>query len=342
MSTAEITFNVGELATERRQEARKILWALAAALIIHVIVGYILAVVNQVQTLPEVPDDKPVELTIVDTEPVVKKPTNAPFIETDPSRQTAETPTEKTFESNANSVAASEAPPTGDLPMPSQEGKDRPKPDLDNQTYSLANKGALPQASVAPQPSAEPKQSITPQPTKAPSQAPTVAPTPLPEQLAMLMARPTPVPQPQTSTPVPQSSAAPQQPNSAYRREQEKARVGGNISNRGISRVNAFGTPLGRYGKTLSDAIGSRWYAYVESRREMIGIGTLQAHFTVDRTGKIKNIKILSNTSNETFANVCLQSILDANLPPIPDDVADTLPSEGLDSGDFSFTIYPN
>jgi len=34
--------------------------------------------------------------------------------------------------------------------------------------------------------------------------------------------------------------------------------------------------------------------------------------------------------------------VLEAQLPPIPDDVADTLPSEGLQVDGFSFTIYPN
>jgi hypothetical protein len=106
--------------------------------------------------------------------------------------------------------------------------------------------------------------------------------------------------------------------------------------------VNALGTPLGRYQKIVTDAIGSRWYAYTQSKADLITLGTLTAHFTVDRSGKIKNLRILRNTSNETFANICLQSILDANLPPIPDDVASTLPSEGLEWDGVNFIMYPN
>jgi hypothetical protein len=68
----------------------------------------------------------------------------------------------------------------------------------------------------------------------------------------------------------------------------------------------------------------------------------LNAHFVVDRTGQIKDLRILGNTSNEAFANVCLRSILEAKLPPIPDDVADTLPPDGLDSGEITFTLFPN
>src|SRR4051812_23160860 len=143
MSTAEVTFSVGELAEERRQEARKIVWAFLGALLVHLIIGFILTMVGSGGEVPMVPEDKPVELTIIDT-PLINppKPKNSMFVETDESRQSKEAPTEKTFESNANSIAASEAPPTGDLPLPSQEGKDRPGLDLDTHQYSLANQGA--------------------------------------------------------------------------------------------------------------------------------------------------------------------------------------------------------
>src|SRR5438132_7246774 len=114
MSTAEITFSVGELASERRQEARKIVWAVLAALVIHVIIGFVLAILSAVQTVPmPEEEDKPVEMTIVDSSFFAPpKPKNAEFVETDPSRQTTEAPKEKTFESNANSIAASEATPS--------------------------------------------------------------------------------------------------------------------------------------------------------------------------------------------------------------------------------------
>lgn len=347
MSTAEITFSVGELATERRQEARKIVWALLAALVIHLIIGFLLAIVSAFQTLPEPVEDKPVELTIIDTSPVAPtKPKNSMFVETDESRQTKDAPKEKTFDSNANSIAASESAPTGDKPLPSQEGKDRPGLELDNQNYSLANPAAQPHAAVAPQPSVAPQTTVTPQPTMTPQQTATPAATAAPDQWAMLTTRTTPTPQSSVSmtTPPPQSqaTAAPQQPSSAYRPERQRTRIGGNISNRGISSVNALGTPLGRYQKIVTDAIGSRWYAYTESKRDLITVGTLKAHFFVDRNGKIKGLKVQSNSSNETFANICLQSILDANLPPIPDDVADTLPPEGLEWDGVNFIMYPN
>lgn len=117
--------------------------------------------------------------------------------------------------------------------------------------------------------------------------------------------------------------------------------MAGSITNRGTSAVNAIGTPLGRYQKILFDAVGSRWYAYVEQKNDLISLGTTRVSFAVDRSGRVKNLKVMSNDSNEAFANVCLQSILDAKLPPIPEDVANTLPPEGLES-EISFTTFSN
>jgi outer membrane biosynthesis protein TonB len=118
--------------------------------------------------------------------------------------------------------------------------------------------------------------------------------------------------------------------------------MAGNITTRGISSVNALGTPLGRYQKIVADSIGSRWYTYVDQKRDLISIGTLHLSFVIDRSGRVKNLKVTQNTSNESFASVCVQSVMEAHLPPIPEDVANTLPSEGLEVDGLGFIIFPN
>jgi outer membrane biosynthesis protein TonB len=170
------------------------------------------------------------------------------------------------------------------------------------------------------------QQSATPQPSAQPT------PITKSEEFAML-----------TSTPTPRPSAAstPQAPKSSYQPFKDKTRLAGSITNRGTSAVNALGTPLGRYQKILFDAVGSRWYAYVEEKADLVKLGTTRVSFAVDRSGRVKNLKVINNDSNEAFANVCLQSILDAQLPPIPEDVAKTLPPEGLES-EISFTTFSN
>ncbi len=307
MTTAEFIIGHSEDdAAERKKEARKILWALLAALAIHLLIGYGLA------------EEKPVELTFMDL--ATPAPTkNTMFVQNDESKQT-EQPKEKTFESNANSIAASEQAAAGSMPLPSQDGSERTKLDFNSQAASLAQQGAQAQPSVAPQESATPQPSAQPTPmTKS-------------EEFAMLTSRP---------TPRPTVASTPQQQRSSYQPLKERTRLAGSITNRGTSAVNAVGTPLGRYQKTLFDAIGSHWYAYIEQKADLVSLGTTRVSFWVDRSGRVKNLKVLSNDSNEAFANVCLQAILDSKLPPIPEDVAGALPPEGLES-EIAFTTFSN
>jgi outer membrane biosynthesis protein TonB len=297
------------------------LWALLAAIFIHLVIAFLLAVFGGVFS-PAVPiEDKPVQLTFVDLSPVPLVPKNSAFMETDESKKSAEPPKEKTFESNANSIAASKLPATGEAPLPSQTGKERPFVDLETHASSLQMNGAQPQPSAAPQETPAP--SAVPQPTLQP------APISAAEQFAILTARPTPAVKPSTAA------------ASAYRPYKDRTRISGRITNRGVSSVNALGTPLGRYMKFLLDAVGSRWYTYLDRRIDLISIGTTRVVFTVDRSGEVKNLKVVENTANEALANVCIQSIQEAQLPPMPDDLAATLPAEGLDM-DIPFTIYPN
>lgn len=323
MTTADIMFaQPGDRLIDREYGARAVLWALLAAIVIHVIIAFLLAAFGGVFS-PAVPmEEKPVELTFVDLSPTSLVPKNAAFMETDESKKSAQPPEEKTFESNANSIAASELPAAGQAPLPSQTGKDRPWVDLETHAYSLQMNGALPQPSAAPQ--------ETPNPSTAPQSTPQPQPLTAAEQFAMLTEK---------SKPEPSVAPAAAQARSAYRAYKERNRISGRITNRGVSSVNALGTPLGRYMKTLLDAIGSRWYAFVDQKNDLIRIGTTRVVFVVDRSGRVNHLKVLENTSNEALANVCIQSIQEAQLPPIPDDLAVNLPAEGLDM-EIPFTIF--
>src|SRR6266702_6684160 len=322
MTTADIMLaqsGYTESFRDHEYDARTILWALLAAIAIHLAVAFLLAAFSGVFS-PTVPfEEKPAELTLMDLSPASLVPKNSAFIETDESKKAPE-PKDKTFESNANSIGASELAAAGQMPLPSQTGKDQPLMDFENQQYSLDSKGAQAQQKPASQQKAA-------QPAAQPE------PITAAEQFALLT---------QKSASALDAAAASSQTQSAYRRQKERTHVAGNITNRGISSVNALGTPLGRYQKIVADSIGSRWYTYVEQKRDLISIGTLRLRFYVDRSGKVKGLKITENSSNEAFANVCVQSVLEANLPPIPEDVANTLPPEGLEVDGLGFIIFPN
>jgi hypothetical protein len=321
MTTADIMFaqpGNSDSLRDHEYNARTILWALLVAILLHVVAACLLAVFSGIFS-PRVPfEEKPVELTFMDTSSVTA-PKNSAFIETDESKNAPE-PKEKTFESNANSIGASELAAAGELPLPSQTGKDQPLMDFETNPHSVDAKGAQPQLSNAAS-----QQKQVP--------APDAAPITAAEQFALLT---------QKSAAEQDHPAQPSQPSSAYRRMKQRSNIMGNITNHGISSVNALGTPLGRYQKIVADSIGSRWYTFVEQKRDLITIGTLRLRFNVDRSGEVKKLKITENTSNEAFANVCVQSVLEAHLPPIPEDVAATLPPDGLEVDGLGFIIFPN
>jgi outer membrane biosynthesis protein TonB len=310
-------------AAERKQEVRKIAWALLAALLLHVVVGTLMAAFSGMFSSPMPLEDKPVELTIVETPPdvAVQKPKNPEFRLTDPARET-EKPENAVIQSNVNSRAASELPAVGGADAPTQNGGNRPQADLETRQATLAQEGAQPQPTVLPQE------------RPSPSVAPSVAPTPSPSDALVMLSKPTP-------TPAAQPTATPQQQKSVYHPMTQAKRMTGAISNRGPSSLNAVGTPLGRYQKMLYDAVGSHWYQYVQQQADLVSIGTAHVVFLVDRSGRVRNLKIVQNSSNESFANVCLRSVLEVQLPPIPEDVASTLPSEGLEE-EMTFTMYAN
>src|SRR5206468_266052 len=196
---------------DHEYDARTISWALLAAILIHLVVAFLLAAFSGVFS-PSVPfEEKPAELTFVDLSPT-SAAKNSAFIETDESKKAPE-PKDKTFESNANSIGASELAAVGELPLPSQDGKDRPLMDFETNPHSLETKGAQPQQSTA---APQPKQMTAPQP----------APITAAEQFALLTQKPTAASEPSTAA---------SQARSAYRRQKERTHISGNITSRGIS-----------------------------------------------------------------------------------------------------------
>src|SRR5438093_9856497 len=317
MTTADIMFaqpGNSETFREHEHETRTVLFALLAAILIHLLVALLLAAYGGVFSPPIPVEEKPVELTLVDLSPASK---NSAFVETDESKKAPE-PKEKTFESNANSIGASEVAAAGELPLPSQAGKDRPFMDLETHSYSRDMNGVQIEQSAASQQNAKP--------------ASQPAPLTAAEQFALLT---------QKSAPETERSAEASRAQSAYRPYKERTRISGRITNRGVSSVDALGTTLGSYKDFVLKAIGSRWYVLVDQKNDLVNIGTTDVMFVVGRNGHVKDIKIIENTSNEALANVSIQSIQDAQLPAMSDDVVAALPPEGLRM-EIPFTIFVN
>lgn len=332
------------------RERRRIWWAILASLLLHLCIGLSLAAFGGRYQKVEPIEEPPVpQLTLVDEPlptPPPLVPKNAPTTVVEPSQESSVAPKEKTFEANANSIAASEATPTSQNFLPSQEGKDRRFMNLHEHTQSFEQKGASQPQQPTPAPSAAPEQKPTPNESVAPT------PTPPPDQLALLTQTPTPAPTPATTeekteaptpppTPTPEPSASLPQPAMAYRDFQQKTVVRGGINNRGRSSVNAVMTPLGRYKKEVEDAIGSRWYYYINAQGDLVSIGTTTVTFDIGSDGSIKNMRVAENTTTEATASIALRSIQESKFPPIPPDLLPTLP-DGHFTMEESFTIFAN
>jgi TonB family protein len=287
-----------------------------------------------------------------------------PFVEAKESADKA--PEKAPFQSDENTKAASELPVTGSTPLPSQQGVIQTALELQTQQYtpgekptSSAGNPAPPQAATHPEKEAAKAQSqptATPAPSSTPESSATPQPTPdtpPPPNSLKLLELPKEQPTPQPHSPETESTAAahkpqpPTRPNTpgtqgptkGYQPETRQTVVYGSISNRGRSSVSAEATPLGRYKKKVTTAIGSRWYYYVNERMGLLSIGTVSVSFKVTESGAVKDLRVLSSNSNSSLTDCTLRSIMDAKIPPIPPDVAGTL-QNGCIEIDYSFTIY--
>ena len=307
------------------------------------------------------------------------KPTPPPYIRTTDDQATDKPPDDPAFISSQDTKAASELAATGNKPLPDIEGKNIPTFDFEPRPYRLDTKAAdaatsapsaqaTPQAAVTtPPPTPPPVNKKPPLPGKSrPTHKSAAQPTPATGDLAMPKpddaATPDPTVPTPTETPKDEDSNAPpprptgQQPPRpptnpsnvtstgapkppGYQPQSIPSKMTGNINNRGKSAVSALGTPLGRYEKLVSDAIGMRWYMYTEQRADVVSTGTVKIHFYVDRDGKIKDVKFTGGKTNGALADISLQAITEAELEPIPSDVAATLDAGQLEV-EYSFSLY--
>ncbi len=157
--------------------------------------------------------------------------------------------------------------------------------------------------------------------------------------------RPLPIPQPTpAATPLPLQFAkaatpAPQVPRTGYQPQLQKTRIEGNISNRGKAAVDAVSTPLARYKKQVNDAIGSRWYYYIRGKMDLIAAGSVNMSFSINEKGQAVSVRIDSNTSNQSLADVCERAIREAEIEPPPPDLIAPMKDGRLDYS-LTFTFY--
>ena len=301
---------------------------------------------------------------------------NPDYIRTTDEQQADKPPEKEDFISDKDTLAAADQPADASKPpLPSQQGKEIPTFDFDTTPYR-PGKDASNAATAASQPAQQntstPNQ--TPQPdrqSKVPdsktktSPKTAAAPTPTPDptgELAMLKAQPTPVNEPphpdETPSDTPPPPAARSSANApsrsvpstvtspglvkppAYQPQTTQAKLTGSINNRGRPAPAARMTPLGKYQKAVQDAIGSMWYMEIERQMSnIVSSSEVRMHFFVTRSGQVRALRVSGGQANSVLATVTFGAVSEAEIAPIPPDVAELLPGGELEV-DLGFDLY--
>ena len=174
-----------------------------------------------------------------------------------------------------------------------------------------------------PQPQATPPPAATPEPAATdPRDMAMVTPRSLPTSPAD--AEPNPydpafrppadMTEPPRPTPVPRRGG--------YRPMESRTESAGGIGKTGGESIASTATPAGRYVAMVKRAVDQRFHQYVDARADIINFGRVQVYFRVNRDGKVSNPHVGFNSANEALASVTLRALAEANIPPMPSDVA--------------------
>lgn len=99
-------------------------------------------------------------------------------------------------------------------------------------------------------------------------------------------------------------------------------------------------TPLGRYKARLYAAIGTRWHILIDRNRSLITPGFVRISFTVLKSGRITNIRVLEGRNVYKLQEISLQSIetSSGSAGPFPPELLDQM--GGSFNDEVSFTVY--
>jgi len=262
--------------------------------------------------------------------------TQAPDVKPDPATP-APTPTPRAATPVPKSAAAAKATPPPNVPAVEQANADQipiflSRPNDPAVPKNLAAQRPDPDEPKPDEPKPQPTATPLPKPTPVPTARPTPSPMPTPAPRAT-PAKPTPEPQsvivaakfePQNSRPKPIA-------NPGYAPQMRRTKVSGSNLPPGEDGVDSVATPLGRYKKAVSSAVGSRWNYYIQQRMSLLQTGKVTAIFTIDANGKLRGFRLDENTSNSAHAALVEQCIREAEFDPPP--------PEALRNGVFEYPM---
>lgn len=133
----------------------------------------------------------------------------------------------------------------------------------------------------------------------------------------------------------PKETARPQpQPidDPAFRGNQSKTKIQGNITRTGRSALDVADTPMGRYQAQISRAVELEWQRNCVKHQDFITPGYLTVRFYVLADGTVKNVNFVGdNQTGEIQKGFTLNSIRDAEIPPMPPAVKKEMDGDSLE-----------
>ena len=105
--------------------------------------------------------------------------------------------------------------------------------------------------------------------------------------------------------------------------------------------MNAAETPVGRYMRAVTSAVEKRWHTLRRRRLDSVTFGELQLRFQVKADGSVGPPTILSDRrkADPRMIDFTLQAILEAEIPPIPQDLLPLL-DRGCLEVEYDVLIY--
>lgn len=310
---------------------------------------------TDIETPPPAPVEPP-------PAPPVPKSKEEPYIRTTQNTEAAAPPAKADFISDKNTVASSKlaGTPGGDPTMPTMKGIDFQTKELANRTYKdgeIKNDSA-PTMNQPPVPAApEPKQ--TPDPVVAKKEA---SPTEVRmKELDELMPKENPKVLPEEKPPVADPAEAnppvkkPEPPKpaalplintpkteaDAFQPETHTSNKKGGINAIGSEdAVNAKATTMGSYRRQATGAVEKKWHALIRQKLDVVEPGNLTVRFYVNKNGKVEDARITYNRASPLLADVTLEAILMAEIPPIPKELLPVLDRERMEIN-YDVVIHP-
>lgn len=135
-----------------------------------------------------------------------------------------------------------------------------------------------------------------------------------------------------TQSPTPKPAPTQTENPHPFQGYQRKTAIVGSISRTGRSALDVTDSPLGRYQAIVSRAVEQEWQRNCVRHRDFITPGFLTVRFFVEASGRVRTVQFVGDMeTGEVQKGFTLNSIRDANLPPMPNTLKKDFEKEPLE-----------